>query len=275
MMKRYFSILLALVISTSIVGCGNANAKSDSANASNNVTVNNVQVESEKVSDISSPEVDNSVTAQATVDEPQLTTESVSSGSLYTLPVGAKGEEWSEAQLDEYLKDCKAYQDNCNPSEKGGIKVDLDALMKDFGFEYVGSSEQEPYAPYNLYWRKVGDLKMVAQFDNVNHLDIYVDNGDTSACVMLGNFSNKDQNVKFSSSNLSGGGHFNKMSTLCLKGYVAVLHALTNSKTFDCGRLPFPADYRLNYTGNGSFGLRNEFEFISLEPVLEEERVYY
>jgi len=275
MMKRYFSILLALVISTSIVGCGNANAKSDSANDSNNVTVNNVQVESEKVSDISSPEVDNYVTAQATVGEPQPTTESVSSGSLYTLPVGAKGEEWSEAQLDSYLANCKAYQEAIKPNDKGKIKVDVDEFMASFGFEYVDTFKQKPTATYNVYWRQSGNTKMVIQFDAVDHVDIYIESGSESACVMLGDFSNDDFSIIMVTDNFGDGERPQKISKLYLKGLASVLLTLTEAKSFDCGRLPYPDTYILARSNGTPFNLQKKLDYAHIDYVLEQERVYY
>ena len=269
MMKRYFSILLALVISTSIVGCGNANAKSDSANASNNVTVNNVQVESEKVSDISSPEVDNSVTAQ----EPQPTAESVSSGSLYTLPVGAKGEEWSEAQLDEYLKDCKAYQKASTPNSKGTIKFNLDDFMSEFGFEYVGTFEDKPAVSYNVYWTQVAGMKMIALFYIDDHLDIYIDNGSKTAVAMFGRFSSTDFTVNMISDYFGDDGRLDKTSMLYLKGISAVLKCVT-SGSFDCARLPFPTNYLLDYSEAGSVHLKKGMQFKTDEVVFERSSVY-
>ena len=276
MMRRISSFLLMLSLSISIVGCGNASASSENANSNNDSTpsAENSPALSQGVSNTTAS--DDSVSSETTIETTDVISEPEPeqgfTGSLYTLPVGAKGEEWTEAQIDEYVRDCKALQNNYKPSEKGGAEIDLDAFMADFGFEYVDSFEQEPYLPYNVYWRESSGVKMAAQFDNANHLNIYIDLGSDSAGVMIWDFSNRDQNVKFYSSHFSDKGHFNKMSKLCLISYAAVLKTLTESNTFDCGRLPFPNSYSLRYTNGKSFNLQKKLDFynVDFEPELEE-----
>lgn len=278
MMRKISSFLLVLTLGISIVGCGNASAISESSNA-NTKTADYLPDQAQPISNTTVTDTENvstetNTTVSEPVSEPVPEPEQNFSGSLYTLPVGAKGEEWTEAQIDEYVKDCKALLNNYKPSEKGGAKIDLDAFMADFGFEYVDSFEKEPYAPYNVYWRESGGIKMAAQFDSANHLDIYIDTGNDSVCVMIGNYSNRDQNIRFRSSHLSGNGHFNKMSTPCFKSYAAVLKALTESNNFDCGRLPFPSDYQLICANGNSFRLQKKIEPYTVDFEFERRVVY-
>lgn len=278
MMRRISSFLLMLILSISVMGCGNASASSENANSNNDSTpaTENSPALSQGVSNTTVN--DDTVSSETTIETTEVVSEPEPeqdfTGSLYTLPVGAKGEEWTEEQIDEYVRDCKALQNNYKPSEKGGAKIDLDAFMADFGFEYVDSFEQEPYLPYNVYWRESGGVKMAAHFDNADHLDIYIDTGNDSVCVMVGNFSNQDLNIKFYSSHLSGNGHFTKMSTLCLKSFAAVLKALTESDSFDCGRLPFPSDYSLICANGNSFKLQRRLDSHTIDFEFERKEVY-
>ena len=280
MMRRISSFLLMLILSISVMGCGNASASSESANSNNDSmpATENSPALSQGVSNtaVNDDTVSSETTIEMTevVSEPEPEPEQNFTGSLYTLPVGAKGEEWTEAQLDEYVRDCKALQNNYKPSEKGGAKIDLDVFMADFGFEYVDSFEQEPYLPYNVYWRESGGIKMAVQFDNANHLNIYIDSGSDSAGVMIWDFSYRDQDVKFYSSHFSDKGHFNKMSKLCLTSYAAVLKTLTESNTFDCGRLPFPNSYSLRYADGRSFNLQKRLDFYNADFEAELKEVY-
>lgn len=270
MMKRFFAFLLVLVFSISIVGCGNASAN---ANTVNFEPINTTQAESEPVSEVSMPEVDNSVVAKES--RPSANS---SSKSLYTLPVGTKGEEWSEEQLDEYLASCKAYHENCKMNEKGKVKIDLDEFMKDFGFEYVGTFDEEGYDCSNIYWKQVGNTKVVTLYTERNFTRIYLDNGTDSAMVTYYGIPGtpfEDDIVTFRSENFVGEKRLNPTSLLYVKSIAATLYQIANDlSNVDCARMPFPTEYTLDYSVQGSFNLKKDVQYKSNDVEYEHVEVY-
>ena len=198
------------------------------------------------------------------------------SGKLYTLPVGSASEVWTEAQLDSYLKDCKAYQNNCQPNEKGVVFLDIDAFMKDFGFEYIGTFEEKGYASYNVYWKKNKGVKTVVTFTGASHFFIFMDGDSDSACVVFDGAENRAGDTKVCIDTA----HFTKTfpidtTLVYIKGIAASLQAISNMDNLDCGRLPYAADYTLKYSLDGrSFNLVPELDFGSGDTGFTSEEVY-
>lgn len=276
MMRRISSFLFMLILSISVMGCGNASASSENANSNNDSTpaTENSPALSQGVSNTAVN--DGTVSSETTIETTEVVSEPEPvqnfTGSLYTLPVGAKGEEWTEEQLDEYLKDCKVYQKYCQPSENGKIKFSIDDLVIDFGFEYVDTLEQKPYIPYNVYWRQKDGLKFIIQYDAADHFDIYIDSGDDSVCVKMGNFYSRDNSVILLSDHFSE--RPQKVSQLYLKSICATMFAITRSKEFDCSRLPFPDSYSLRYADGRSFNLQKRLDFYNADFEAELKEVY-
>ncbi|MBR0416093.1 hypothetical protein IJI64_02960 [Candidatus Saccharibacteria bacterium] len=280
MMRRISSFLLMLILSISVMGCGNASASSENANSNNDSTpaTENSPVLSQGVSDTTT--TDNAVSSETTIE----TTEDVSepepvqnfTGSLYTLPVGAKGEEWTEEQLDEYLKDCKVYQKYCQPNENGKIKVDIDELMKEFGFEYVDTYDGNNV--YNIYWKQRGNVKMICVLTDDNHLFVYFESKDDSARIhfsLAADSSIQDDIVSFKTQHINNGSQFNGISAAHLKGVIATLWQICDSGRYDCGRLPYPSDYVLDVLASGSFNLNKSIDFASTDITFETHNVYH
>ena len=261
MKKRFFSILLVLTFSISIVGCGNA--KSSNINTVEFETVTSTQAEAESVSEASVPEVktDSKISSKGY------------SGSVYTLPVGSKGEEWSESQLDNYLADCKPYQDNCIPNEKGNIKVDLDKLMKDFGFEYVATNDEGYPYPENVYWKERGDLKIVATFTDINHLTLFFETPSSCALTVFpSSISHDNEKVRFRSEHMNDGNVLPKTTVVHLKAIVACLKYASQEKQIDCCRMPYPESYEMRY---GTFTLSKSNRYVSEDASVKSETVYH
>ena len=277
-MRRISGVLLVIIISISVVGCGNASAISESSNANTDIssTASSETLSGSPPSVINTTGTDNVSEETATeVTEVASEPQSDYTGSLYTLPVGAKGEEWTEAQLDEYLKDCKAYQKLCQPNENGKIKVDIDELMKEFGFEYVDT--YNGYNVYNIYWKQRGRLRMVAAFTSDSQLFIYMDNGVSQLrLVILGvSFDSVyDDTVTFHSKTLKDDILLNDAALSHLKGISAILDYLSNSDKIDCGKLPYPAKYSMDILTSGSFNLNKSIDFVSTDITFETHNVY-
>lgn len=279
MIRKRFSVLLVLLLSMSIIGCGSASAKNDSANANmaDVVTSNSTKVESETVSEVSMPEtktdsIDFAIST-ASVDEAQA--EVNYTGSFYTLPVGAKGEEWSEAQLDEYLKDCKPYQDNFIYNKYSNLEVDFDQILKEFGFEYMGTVEDSyGHYPYSVYWRQKGNTKYVLLFSDINVISVYMENDVHAAEVVL--YCEQDGRNAFLVTDDFGENNYpDAIQAASAKGVVAALYAIIKMDNLDCGRLPYPRWYALEYPINGtSFGLKKGLDFINDDCVVNREYVY-
>ncbi|MBP3899670.1 hypothetical protein J6D24_02610 [Candidatus Saccharibacteria bacterium] len=263
------------------MGCGNASASSENANSNNDSTpaTENSPALSQGVSNTAVN--DDTVSSETTIETTEVVSEPEPvqnfTGSLYTLPVGAKGEEWTEEQLDEYLKDCKAYQKFCQPDNLGLFEVDIDGLMDGFGFEYVGTYSGNSSRNYNVYWRQAGNLKMVAAFTTDKQLFVYLDNGaNPLRIVLLGtdyNSSNDDK-VYFQSQYLHDGTPMGRATVRYLKGVSATLNYLCNSSEIDCGRLPYPAEYSMDILTSGSFNLNKSIDFVSTDITLETHSVY-
>ena len=270
-MKRHFCFLLVLFVSISIVGCGNA-SKNDSANTIEFETINNTETkaETESVSSVSEPEVATEVT-EATAEPAN----SNYSGKLYTLPVGSASEVWTEAQLDDYLEDCKAFHSNYTVKDNGLIKVDLGKMMEDFGFQYVGTNapEQENYTVYDAYWKEQNGVKMVACFLDNNWFLIYAESGSDSACVALHDISHPVEE-DFVSINTESLKRLNKTNFLHAKGIAACLKATTDLSSFNLSRLPYASSYDLCLPENGSFNLKKQSDFSESKFVVFEE-VYH
>ena len=263
-MRKQISILLVLVFSISVIGCGSVNAKNDNVNANmtDAVTNNDAQADTEKISEVSVPE---------TKTDFKLFSKGYS-GSVYTLPVGSKDEAWTEAQLDAYLADCKPYIDNCAPNEKGLFKVDVDQLMKDFGFEYVGTNDENYYSVKNVYWKERGDLKIVAVFTDSSHLRMLFESGSSCAeTVFHGSMTPGDQIVRFRSEHINGGNEFPKTTVLHLKAIVACLKYATQEDVINCCKMPYPEYYELKY---GTFSLSKSERYVS-DSSVSKSKVYY
>lgn len=284
MMRRISGFLLVLIFSISIVGCGNASASSENANSNNDSTpsVENLPALSQGVSNTTVS--DGSVSSETTIEttevvsepEPEPEPEQNFTGSLYTLPVGAKGEEWTEAQLDEYLKDCKAYQDNLQIDEDT-YELDFDAFVADLGFEYVSSYIDERYRDYALYEKSVGSMKVVIQLTSMSDVNICADDGKNSVIVFLsGNASHSviDDRAFFST-------HYLEHSLLrgervvFLKGACASLIQVAEGE-MDFARLPFALEYDFAYAQNGSVGIQDAVEYATVggKSGFVEEDVY-
>lgn len=280
MMRRISSFLFMLILSISVMGCGNASASSENANSNNDSTpaTENSPVLSQGVSDTTT--TDNAVSSETTIETTEVVSEPEPvqnfTGSLYTLPVGAKGEEWTEEQLDEYLKDCKAYQKLCQPNENGKIKVDIDELMKEFGFEYVDTYDGNNV--YNVYWKQVGNLRIASALTTDSYLYIYLENEATPLRVVLFGTdftSAHDDIVTFYTQHIDDGDGFMRTTLRHLKGTVATLNYLCNSTEIDCGRLPYPAEYSMDILTSGSFNLNKSVNFVSTDITLETHNVYH
>lgn len=275
MIRKRFSVLLVLLLSISIIGCGSASVKNDSANANaaDVVTSNSTKVESETVSEVSMPETKtdsiDSATSTASVDEAQA--EVNYTGSFYTLPVGVKGEEWSEARLDEYLKDCKPYQDNFTYDKYSNLEVDFDQILEDFDFEYIGIVEED--GPYSVYWRQKGNVKYVLLYFSVGVIYVYTESSACAAKVAL--YLDQTKANAFLMTDDFGENHYPEaIQAAYAKGVVASLYAIVKMDNLDCGKLPYPGWYALEYPINGtSFGLKKGLDFVN-DCVVNREYVY-
>lgn len=268
-MRKQIFILLVLVFSISVIGCGSVNAKNDNVNANmtDAVTNNDAQADTEKVSEVSVPE---------TKTDFKLFSKGYS-GSVYTLPVGSPEEVWSESDLDAYLADCRPFQDNCVLDDKKRIKIDFDRMIEDFGFEYVGTNS-EIADEECVFWMQRGNLKYVVILTHTGQVYILLDTDYSSCCAMLfgvGNYASSDQKGILLSKHLQDGEYIGKVTALHLKGIAASLKAVTSGEEFDAGRLPYPAKYDLRYpTNTVSISAKKDIEYMSRDVILDRTTVY-
>lgn len=282
MMRRISSFLLMLILSISVMGCGNASASSENANSNNDSTpaTENSPALSQGVS--STAVNDDTVSSETTMEMTEVVSESEPVqnyiGSLYTLPVGAKGEEWTEEQLDEYLKDCKAYQDNLRTFDNGATELKFDEFMSGLGFKYASAYEEERYVDYVLYEKTVGSTKFVVQLTSMSDVNICADNGRESVVVFLsGNASHSltEDHSFISTGYLTHGKLIRGERAVFVKGACASLVQVAEGK-MDFARLPFALEYDFAYAQDGSVGIQTAIDYATIagKPGFIKEDVY-
>ena len=283
MMRRISSFLLMLILSISVMGCGNASAISESSNANTDIssTESNEPLSGSPLSVINTTETDN-VSEETTTEVAEVASDSEPeqdfTGSLYTLPVGAKGEEWTEEQLDEYLKGCKAYQDNLRTFDNGATELKFDEFMSGLGFKYASAYEEERYVDYVLYEKTVGSTKFVVQLTSMSDVNICADNGKESVVVFLsGNASHSltEDHSFISTGYLTHGKLIRGERAVFVKGACTSLIQVAEGK-MDFARLPFALEYGFAYAQDGSVGIQTAVDYATIagKPGFIKEDVY-
>lgn len=274
MKRKMFSFLLVLSISVSIVGCGNASAKSESASGSEAATANFEKVETENVSAGQVPAGSDEVAAAeaASVASAGDTTiaqdDSASNytGSLYTLPVGSVSEKWTEEQLDQYLLLKDDLVGGCIEQNESGMHIlNLDKLMDNLGYDYVGFQQESNKSSYLVYWRQVGNVKIAIVFTEFNDVSILVDDGSEQILVEeVGLYDSSYDGDALAKSVYFSDRHSRTTKTpyLHIKGVIATLCYMSELNNVDCARLPYPAQYRLATNPSSEFVLSKSLEFM-------------
>ncbi len=282
MKVKVISLMLMVIIGISLMACGDVSAKSDSGifepidSTMPEVTeygpIEGVPAgaefvaRSEAITEVevteSTAEVDITEVDPADAEGEEYT------GSLYTLPVAKKGEEWSEAQLDEYLASSKAFK-----KAYDGETFDFDTFMKVLGFEYVSTIEDGKIVA-NQYYYERGKYKIMCfpvHADRVFY--IYVDNGIESIYIEE-YYMGYDGDITIQCSGMPKDKMKNGFSPAMVKGVAASLDYLVHSKNKDCARLPYYTEYSLSYGGEGSF-LYREYNPLDVKlKVVNRENPY-
>ncbi|MBR3264176.1 hypothetical protein IKF94_03040 [Candidatus Saccharibacteria bacterium] len=252
MRNKFFSAIFAILIGTSITACGTTGMVSSETNTTTISTVEKEVIEQPVETNATTNSLAESETEAATTSPEKEVIETTNkgreyTGSLYTLPVAKKGEEWTEAELDDYLKDCKAFHECFD-----GETFDFEKFIKKMGFEFVrvvdGGSD---YTSISRYYYESGSYKIACVLDHY-YADVkfYLDNDSDSVCIWERNIE-KDEEVIVLDSSIENGEAKEKLSQICVKGIAATIKYLVNSDVIDCARLPYYRSYRFDYGGVG------------------------
>ena len=280
MKVKITSLMLMVIVGISLMACGDANAKSDSGifepidsttpEVAEYGPIDGVPAGAEFVAE---PEVSTETettefateTDIAEVDPVDVEGEEYT-GSLYTLPVAKKGEEWSEAQLDEYLASSKAFK-----KAYDGETFDLDVFMKTLGFECIGIVEGKNVT-FGRYYYERGKFKIMCcpLYDEAKFY-IFVDNG-VEAVFIREHPIDYDSSIIVSCVGMPKDRIKKGISTALVKGVAASLEYLVHSNSKDCARLPFPAEYGFEYGSDGSV-IYKDFNPIE-NPIATANREY-
>lgn len=272
---KVISMVLVVIFSISITACGNANAKSDSdlwepvSEATVMGPIEGVPagaefvVKDEEPTEVEASESNDEAASELDVVE---TGGQEYTGDLYTLPVAKKGEEWSEAQLDDYLASSKAFK-----KAYDGETFDFDVFMETLGFERIGIVEGKNVT-FGRYYYERGKFKIMCcpLYDEAKFY-IFVDNG-TETVFIREHPIDYDDSIAVSCVGMPKDRIKKGISAVLVKGIAASLEYLVHSNSKDCARLPFPAEYGFEYGADGTV-IHKDFNPIE-NPIATANREY-
>lgn len=255
MKVKIFSLVFMAVLSTSLMACGTTNAKRDSnigekADSAASETMEYGPIDGVPAGAEFVEKTEALVEVESTEPVPESDVVEAGgeeyTGSLYTLPVAKKGEEWSEAQLDEYLASSKAFK-----KAYDGETFDFDVFMKALGFKNVGTISGSSLT-LNRYYYENGKFKiMCCPVCEDSEFYIYIDNSQESVLVREYPID-YDESITIICAGLPNDMMKTKLNKITVKSVAATMEYLIHSKTKDCARLPSGIDYSFEYGGEGS-----------------------
>lgn len=259
MKTKVISTILVLIFSVSIVACGTTNGASAT-------TVENdpIQSETDEYQDLLEETTESAIEVEEVEETEAEPVGEPYTGDLYTLPVAKQGEEWTEAQLDDYLASCKAYKKAFD-----GETFDFDVFMTALGFEYEGT--ESDIEIFNRYYRERGNCRIMccALYEDAQ-VYTFVDNGKET--VLIREFQmDYDKTVTMLCRGMKNDEMSRRISVISVKGIAASLDYLVCSRTIDCARLPYHVGYGLEYGGDGGI-LSRDYNPVET-PIKTDNRV--